>query len=108
MAWYFDPAFWHNGYGIEVCKAVINHKFNDLLFIRFCVQIDVNNTSSRKLAERLNFNLNAILLQRKSLPIKNYFLTNWLVEHRTIRPIQIRQSGRISAPLAYGIFNTSF
>lgn len=41
---------------------------------------------------------------RESLPIKNDFPENWLAEHGTIRPTQIRQSSRISAPLTYGIF----
>lgn len=41
---------------------------------------------------------------RESLPIKNAFLTQWIAEHKLSRPIEIRQSSRISAPLTYGIF----
>ena len=63
MAWYLDPVFCNNGYATEACKAVINYIFNELLFVRLSAQIDINNISSRKLAERLNFELNAILPQ---------------------------------------------
>ena len=41
---------------------------------------------------------------RESLPIKNDFLTQWFSEHKLSRPVEIRQSSRISAPLTYGIF----
>ncbi len=41
----------------------------------------------------------------EALPIKNEFLANWIVEHHTTRPIAVRQSSRISAPLTYGILN---
>lgn len=39
-----------------------------------------------------------------SLPVQNDFVKKWLKEHRLKRPISIRQSDRISAPLTYGIF----
>lgn len=42
---------------------------------------------------------------RESLPIKNDFLKKWIAEHKLTRPIEIRQSSRISTPLTYGIFN---
>lgn len=41
---------------------------------------------------------------QESLPIKNDFLTQWIGEHKLSRPIEIRQSSRISAPLTYGVF----
>lgn len=41
---------------------------------------------------------------RESLPIKSDFLTQWIAEHKLSRPIEIRQSSRISAPLTYGVF----
>ena len=41
---------------------------------------------------------------QESLPIKNDFLTQWIAEHKLSRPIEIRQSSRISAPLTYGVF----
>lgn len=40
---------------------------------------------------------------RASLPIKSDFLTQWISEHKLSRPIEIRQSSRISAPLTYGV-----
>lgn len=61
MAWYFDPTYWHNGYATEAGKAVISYMFNEKSFIRLSAQIDAENTSSRKLAERLGFELNGIL-----------------------------------------------
>ncbi len=41
-----------------------------------------------------------------SLPVDNgnAYVKAWLSEHRIYRPIEIRQSGRISAPLTYGVF----
>ena len=41
-----------------------------------------------------------------SLPVDNdnMYVKVWLSEHRIYRPIEIRQSGRISAPLTYGVF----
>ncbi|WP_312941014.1 M56 family metallopeptidase [Oscillibacter sp.] len=39
-----------------------------------------------------------------SLPVENSFSTGWLAAHKTGRPITIRQSSGISAPLTYGVF----
>lgn len=41
---------------------------------------------------------------KMSLPVKNDFATHWLREHPLLRSVQMRQSGRIKAPLTYGIF----
>lgn len=38
-----------------------------------------------------------------SLPVKNDFIAQWLREHPLRRPVQIRQSDRIKAPLTYGV-----
>ena len=40
---------------------------------------------------------------RFSLPVDNECVRRWLGEHRIRRSIEIRQSDRISAPLAYGV-----
>lgn len=40
-----------------------------------------------------------------SFPVDNNFATDWLEEHPLKRTISIRQSGRILAPLTYGIFH---
>ncbi len=42
---------------------------------------------------------------RASLPVRNEYVKVWLSEHRIYRAIEIRQSGRISAPLTYGVFH---
>ena len=39
-----------------------------------------------------------------SLPVDNAYVKTWLREHRIARTIEIRRSGRISAPLTYGVF----
>ena len=39
-----------------------------------------------------------------SLPVDNEHTRQWLSEHRIRRPLEIRQSDRISAPLTYGVF----
>ncbi|WP_019534631.1 M56 family metallopeptidase [Paenibacillus ginsengihumi] len=39
-----------------------------------------------------------------SLPVNNDFIAQWLREHPLRRPMQIRQSDRIKAPLTYGAF----
>ena len=41
---------------------------------------------------------------KASLPVVNEYAKHWLSEHRIYRTIEIRQSGRISAPLTYGVF----
>ena len=41
---------------------------------------------------------------KASLPVDNEYTKLWLSEHRIHRAIEIRQSGRISAPLTYGVF----
>lgn len=42
---------------------------------------------------------------KASLPVDNEYVKLWLNEHRIYRTIEIRQSGRISAPLTYGVFH---
>lgn len=39
-----------------------------------------------------------------SLPVEDEKARAWLREHRLRRPLEIRQSGRVSAPLTYGVF----
>lgn len=41
---------------------------------------------------------------RNSLPVSCEFVQQWLKEHPTRRPVAVRQSDRISAPLTYGFF----
>ncbi len=41
---------------------------------------------------------------RSSLPVGNDYAGSWLQAHRLRRPVTIRQSDKISAPLTYGIF----
>lgn len=41
---------------------------------------------------------------KMSLPVENNFVTRWIQEHPLHRPVQIRQSDRIKAPLTYGVF----
>ena len=41
---------------------------------------------------------------KASLPVDNEYAKLWPNEHRIYRTIEIRQSGRISAPLTYGVF----
>ena len=40
---------------------------------------------------------------RSSLPVRNDFVTAWLAAHRLRRPIEIRQTRRVSSPLTYGV-----
>ncbi len=40
-----------------------------------------------------------------SLPVGNNFTENWLSDHQQRRRISIRQSGRFSAPLTYGVLH---
>lgn len=42
---------------------------------------------------------------RFSLPVKNEFTQKWLISHKLIRKISIRQSDCILTPLTYGIFH---
>ena len=40
---------------------------------------------------------------REALPVHNEFVEDWLTRHPLRRPISVRQSDRIAAPLTYGI-----
>ena len=40
---------------------------------------------------------------RESLPVENAWASQWLASHPPRRPVALRQSGRIPAPLTYGI-----
>lgn len=40
-----------------------------------------------------------------ALPVQNDHVEQWLKEHPLKRPVQVRQSDRISTPLTYGIFH---
>ena len=41
---------------------------------------------------------------REALPVHGDFIKEWTLTHRLRRPVAIRQSDRITAPLTYGIF----
>lgn len=41
---------------------------------------------------------------RTAFPVRNPFVEKWLKEHSLKRPVSVRQSDRISAPLTYGMF----
>ena len=57
IAYYFNPSYWKKGYAYEACKAVINYAFDNLKLKCITAQIDAANTNSRKLVERLGFEL---------------------------------------------------
>ncbi len=40
-----------------------------------------------------------------SLPVENEFVRTWLEENKLIRPLQVRQTHKISSPLTYGILH---
>lgn len=63
IAWYIDPVYWNNGYAFEASRAVIGHCFDTLGFTRISAQISADNQKSRHLAEKLGFELHAILPQ---------------------------------------------
>lgn len=63
IAWYIDPAYWNQGYAFEAGNAVLKYCFETLGFIRISAQISVDNQKSRHLAEKLGFELHAILPQ---------------------------------------------
>ena len=42
---------------------------------------------------------------RVSLPVSNDYVTRWLNAHPLKRTITVRQSGKVSAPLTYGVFH---
>ena len=57
IAYYFNPSYWKKGYAYEACEAVINYSFDNLKLKYITAQIDEANTNSRKLVERLGFEL---------------------------------------------------
>lgn len=63
IAWYVDPEYWNNGYAFESASAVLKYCFEILGFTRISAQISADNQRSRHLAEKLGFELHAILPQ---------------------------------------------
>lgn len=45
-----------------------------------------------------------LLKFQNAVPVENGYVTQWLKEHPSKRPISIRQSAGIDAPLTYGLF----
>ena len=48
--------------------------------------------------------LRCLIEFRTALPVHNHYVEKWLAERPLKRPISVRQSDRIFAPLTYGIF----
>ncbi len=63
IAWYIDPTYWNKGYAYEASSAVLRYCFETLGFKRISAQISADNKNSRHLAEKLGFELHAILPQ---------------------------------------------
>lgn len=61
IAWYIDPSHWKNGYAFEAATAVLTYVFRTLGFVRISAQISADNYASRRLAEKLGFQLHAVL-----------------------------------------------
>lgn len=49
--------------------------------------------------------LRCLIEFKMSGPVQNDYIKQWLKEHPLKRPLAVRQSDRISAPLTYGIFH---
>ena len=80
IAWYMDPSYWNRGYAFEAATAVLRYAFETLSFVRVCAQIAEDNHASRHLAEKLDFELHAILPQAnlggKVVDVAYYSLAN--------------------------------
>ena len=48
--------------------------------------------------------LRCLIEFRTALPVHNHYIEKWLAQRPLKRPILVRQTDRISAPLTYGIF----
>ena len=57
IAYYFNPLYWKKGYAYEACKAIVNYGFEQLKLKYITAQIDAANVNSKKLVERLGFEL---------------------------------------------------
>jgi len=60
MGWYLDPGYWRMGYATEAGLAIIAYMFFTLKFCKLTALIDSKNIPSRRLAEKLGFNLDCI------------------------------------------------
>lgn len=49
--------------------------------------------------------LRCLIEFRTALPVRSHYVEKWLTERSLKRPISVRQSDRICAPLTYGIFH---
>lgn len=80
IAWYMDPSYWNRGYAFEAATAVLSYTFETLGFVRVSAQIAEDNHASGHLAEKLGFELHAILPQAnlggKVVDVAYYSLAN--------------------------------
>lgn len=61
IGYYFRRDFWDHGYAAEAAQAVISYSVNTLKLKRLCATIDNQNVRSKKLIEKLGFELIAVL-----------------------------------------------
>lgn len=61
IGWYFRRDFWGQGYAHEAAESVMAYSRDTLGVKRLCAQIDERNERSKRLAERLEFTLDAYL-----------------------------------------------
>jgi RimJ/RimL family protein N-acetyltransferase len=80
MAWYLDPKYWRMGFGTEAGSAIIDYMFFTLGFRKLTAPIDSKNIPSRRLAEKLGFNLeyieHASNLYGKKSDVCSYSISN--------------------------------
>ena len=55
LAYMIFPDYWHQGYGREGCKEVLNYLFQNYQIEKVITEIDTRNTRSLRLVETLGF-----------------------------------------------------
>lgn len=61
IGYLFLREYWGNGFAYEAVSTIIEYCNNTLKLKRLCANIDNNNLKSKKLIEKLGFNLIAVL-----------------------------------------------
>lgn len=59
MGWFFNRNFWHQGYALEACRAVIDHAFRERKVHKIFAET-IDTVKSASLAEKLGMRLEGI------------------------------------------------
>lgn len=99
MGYILDPKSWGNGYATEACRAVLDYGFRQLNYDRMELWIDEANGASRRVAQKLGFQIKGRIPHKFSHETDYHFMfvygmmaAEW-VQDESARPTRPRVFG---------------